>query len=106
MKNNELLLELIEASESSYSYDRYANWKAVCKFMLSKGFTVEEAATILNSKWTRWAGDSCDKAYGKVTSKDLERFLDKQDSHMFQSLFFEVGLTYRGNYKNIPTEEE
>ena len=98
------LIKLIEESEGAYSHSSYSNWKVVCKFMLSHGFTVEEAATILNSKWTRWAGDSSNKRYGQYNSKDLENFLDKQSPEDFQSLFSEVGLVYRGNYKLFTKE--
>jgi hypothetical protein len=67
---------LSEQTATSYSWDRYSNWTAVCAMLLRRGFTEREAEAILRSKWTRWAGDGSTNAYGHCTSKDLARFLD------------------------------
>lgn len=34
---------------------------------------------VLRSKFTRWAGDGSDKAYGRYNSRDLAKFLDAGD---------------------------
>jgi hypothetical protein len=66
-----------EELSDAYSTDRYRNGWAGCIRMLRKrGYTDREIEAIIRSKHTRWAGDSSDKPYGKVTSVDLARYMD------------------------------
>ena len=91
MNRKEEIQEVVRLSEGGYSYDRYKNWGACARMLLRRGFTVKESATILLSKWTRWAGDSSDKPYGYVNSKDLERWIDNQIFHQtFEKTMEEV----------------
>lgn len=71
----EMVEELHNKTEGGYSYDRYNSWRACCRFLLKVGFTMEQAEVILLSKWMRWAGDYSSHDYGKITSKDLEKYL-------------------------------
>jgi hypothetical protein len=64
-------------TQDAYSVLAYRNWVAVCAFLLKRGYTEDEAETILRSKWMRWAGDFSKKnKYGHLTSADVARFLD------------------------------
>ena len=70
---------LISATETSYSYDRYRSWSAVCKAMLLMlGLSHQQAVAVLMSKWTRWAADASGKVYGQSTSVDLAKFVVRQ----------------------------
>jgi hypothetical protein len=89
--------KLYELSCGSYSFDRYSNWRACCSFLLRRGLSIEESEVILNSKWTRWAGDASNKRYGKVTYKDLQRFMDRMSIREFSSLdITDAYYTYNG----------
>lgn len=68
---------LTDITSDAYSFDRYASWRACVAMLARRGYTYAETETILRSKWMRWAGDSSDKRYGRVTSRDLERWLDR-----------------------------
>lgn len=69
---------LAERTSDCFSFDRYANWAAVAKMLLAKGYTDQQAEAILRSKWTRWAADASNKRYGQATGADLERFMAQQ----------------------------
>lgn len=75
---DEQVARLVDDTSIAYSYDRYANWSSLVRMLLRRGFTEVETAAILRSKWTRWAADESTARYGKATSKDLERFIDRQ----------------------------
>lgn len=79
------ILKIVEGSEGSYSYGRYIKWSVLAEMLIKKGFTVEEAIVILNSKWTRWAADASGRDYGQCRGKDLERWMDKQP-HLYEDL--------------------
>ena len=70
------VLELVKFSEEQapYSYDNYASWSAVCKWLLEQGYTKHEAAAVLSSKHMRWAADRSNKRYGKNTAKDFAAY--------------------------------
>lgn len=67
---------VLALAEGSYSEDHYANWPAVASLLLARGYSEKEAAAIMKSKWTRWAGDASPAAYGKVPASALAAFLD------------------------------
>ena len=67
--------ELAEKTSGSYSFDRYVNWESCVKSLRNAGYSDQEIEAILLSKITRWAGDSSNKSYGKVTAKDLLNYL-------------------------------
>ena len=69
------LNELIEATEASYSWDRYteAGWKGSIKFLKAQGHTDHQVIELMKSKITRWAADHASK-YDGVNSADFKRF--------------------------------
>jgi hypothetical protein len=74
---------LADRTSDAYSYNNYgaAAWRASAALLLRRGHTEADAETILRSKWTRWAADMASDRqgwrYGRTTSADLARFLDK-----------------------------
>ena len=72
-------LELADA----FSTDNYSNgWSASIKMLRKHCLNDREIEAIIRSKWTRWACDQAGKAYGRHTSRDLERFLFKEDGQL------------------------
>ena len=71
---------LCAKTKDAYSYKAYSRegWRAACLMLLLRGFTEVEAETVLRSKWMRWARDDSSARYGRATSRDLARFIDKQ----------------------------
>jgi hypothetical protein len=67
---------LATSTEDAYSFNRYTNWRACAALLARRGYTYREAETILRSKWMRWAGDASSNRYGRVSSRDLARFLE------------------------------
>lgn len=67
---------LAASTKDAYSFNRYANWRACAVMLARRGYSYAEAECILRSKWMRWAGDSSTARYGRVTSRDLARFID------------------------------
>jgi hypothetical protein len=69
--------QTMQLAEGAYSEHAYANWPAVAKMLLKRGYTPHQSAAIMLSKWTRWAGDMSEvNQYGRYTSADVARFLD------------------------------
>jgi len=64
-----------EETATAFSRDRYSSWDACIRLLLRNGWSPAAAAGLLNSKHTRWAGDSSERRYGRVTSGDLKRYL-------------------------------
>lgn len=77
MTKYELTKQIAEKCSDAYSYDRYASWQAVTRMLLDRGYTPKQTEAILRSKLTRWAADFSEARYGKATSKDLSRYMDK-----------------------------
>ena len=75
MKLMDKAVKLAALCSDAYSYDRYANWTAVAHLLLDLGLTENQAEAVMRSKWTRWAADQSDAAYGQVPAKALNRFL-------------------------------
>lgn len=73
------------AATGGYSEDRYVSWPAVAQALLDRGFSMVEAEAIMRSKWTRWAGDMSDAAYGQCTHEDVLRFIDS-DKNLSESV--------------------
>jgi len=69
----------------AYSADRYGErgWRGMARELLKRGFTPDEAETILRSKHTRWAADACGDGdgvgrYGRLPgAKVIGRYLDE-----------------------------
>lgn len=64
-------------TRDAYSYERYAHWTAVALMLLRRGYSDEQAEVILRSKITRWASDMSEARYGRVTAKDVARYIDR-----------------------------
>jgi len=74
---------LYAATEGAYSFSAYKNWRGLCAYLLRAGFSHEQSKEILLSKWTRWAGDSSEtRRYGKYTSTDLKRFIERMGDNL------------------------
>ena len=88
--------ELAEKCSDAYSTDRYANgWLPSVKMLRRRGYNDREIEAILRSKHTRWAGDSSNHAYGKVTSSDLARYIDAHKPEEWRS---EVDMLVRETF--------
>lgn len=72
--------QIAESTSEAYSWGRYNSWEACIKALKKMGLTDNEVEAILLSKWTRWAADSSSAPYGKATSKDLMRYIEKSES--------------------------
>lgn len=68
---------LAERTSDAYSFDRYANWTACAAELLRMGYTEAQAEDILRSKIMRWAGDNSKNRYGRYTSRDMRRFIER-----------------------------
>lgn len=82
MSTSEQVARLVDQTSAAYSIDRYSDWAAVAEMLLGRGYTEQEAAAILLSKWTRWAADAGEHlhgGHGHSTVGDLEKFLDDMD---------------------------
>lgn len=81
MSTSEQAARVVDQTSAAYSADRYADWAAVAEMLLNRGYTEQEAAAILLSKWTRWAADEFQHLHheGGSTVADLEAFLDNMD---------------------------
>lgn len=80
-------------TEDAYSFDRYSNWAACAKMLLARGMTEAQAEAVLRSKLARWAADGAkNQHYGKATSVDLARYLDKYPQQL-ADLFLEEGAS-------------
>ena len=66
MANGIALTETLRLAEGSYSQNRYADWEAVAAGLLDLGYTSREAATLMRSKYPRWAADASDAYYGNI----------------------------------------
>lgn len=60
----------------AYSADRYGSWMSVARELLKLGWKPIEVEAFMRSKHVRWAGDVSGKDYGKVSGKDVLRYLD------------------------------
>jgi hypothetical protein len=80
MKN---IFEFAESTSDAYSYSRYGDgaWRQCHRMLRKRGYTDKQVESIMRSKWTRWAADHSGKEYGRVSSKDLERWLDICGGH-------------------------
>lgn len=66
-------------TRNAYSFDRYANWHACAVALARRGYDAREIEAILRSKHMRWAATRAEdygKRYGRVTSVDLNAYLD------------------------------
>jgi hypothetical protein len=66
----------LELAEGAYSADRYRSWRNVASALLRKGYTPKQAATIMRSKWTRWAADAYETVYGECPANAIIKFID------------------------------
>ncbi len=80
---------LYEKTETAYSYDRYRDWKSVCKAMLMAGYTEKQSEAILCSKWMRWAADASGQDYGRVTAKAAIQYVKKMSLKDVEALTVE-----------------
>lgn len=69
---------LAAKTADAYSAARYASWPACAAYLLRAGFSEREAEAILRSKHTRWAADESRARYGRVSARDLQRYLERQ----------------------------
>jgi ATP-dependent Clp protease adapter protein ClpS len=69
------LEKVLELTESAYSIDRYRSWEGVAKTVLNFGYSVEEAAAIMNSKHMRWCADNSKYTYGKAAAKEVKEYI-------------------------------
>lgn len=69
------------AATGGYSEDRYCSWPAVAQGLLDGGYSPVEAEAIMRSKWTRWAADCSDAAYGQASFADLEKLIESSPRH-------------------------
>jgi hypothetical protein len=73
--------DFAEQLSDAYSTSNYnGNWSPCIKMLRKRGYDDRQIEAIIRSKWTRWAADGSSKSYGKVNSKDLAKFLDKQSN--------------------------
>ncbi len=72
--------EMEEKTSGAYSYGRYRSWKQCIRVLRKMGFDDREVEAILLSKWTRWAADQSSAPYGKATSEDLRRYIERCES--------------------------
>ncbi len=63
------------AACGGYSEDNYKDWAEVAQYLLNCGYSMVQVEAIMRSKWTRWAADMSDNAYGQNTSVDLSNFM-------------------------------
>lgn len=70
--------QIAEQTSDAYSFDRYGSWLACATLLVRRGYSVDECEAILRSKWMRWAADASSNRYGRCSSADLARYLDKQ----------------------------
>lgn len=77
LTRSQLAARVAELTADAYSYNRYANWRGVASALIAAGYSAPQAASIMRSKWTRWAGDNSDKSYGHYTSNDLLAWIEK-----------------------------
>lgn len=73
------LAEKLSDAYSTYNYG--GDWSSCIKMLERRGYNVWEIEAIIRSKWTRWAADGSNARYGRKTSADLARFLDKYGQH-------------------------
>jgi len=72
------IAQLATDLSDAYSTDRYHNgWSGCVRALRTRGYDDRVIEAIIRSKWTRWAGDASSKPYGRLTSTDLLKFLDK-----------------------------
>lgn len=69
---------IADKCQDAYSFARYSSWPAVAAMLLRRGYNAYETEEIMRSKLTRWAADMANKRYGRATSRDLAKFLDKE----------------------------
>lgn len=72
-----IALAVANACADAYSFDRYKSWSAVAEMLLRRGLSEKQAEAVMRSKWTRWAADASAARYGRVTGKDLERWIER-----------------------------
>lgn len=87
---------LAAATADAYSFDRYRDWRACVALLLRRGYTERQAEAILRSKHMRWAADQSPNRYGRVTSADLARYLDKQKGNWTKEVADLVAGTFGG----------
>ena len=69
--------EFSDQLSDAYSTDNYkGNWVPCIKMLRKRGYDDQQVEAIIRSKWTRWAADSSNKAYGHANSADLSRYLE------------------------------
>ncbi len=87
LDNQKNVAEFADELSDAYSTDRYKNgWGSCIKMMRKRGLNDQQIEAIIRSKWTRWAGDASDNAYGQINSADLARFLDSETMASIESL--------------------
>ncbi len=72
--------EMAQKTSDAYSSTRYNSWESCVRQLQKLGLNDQEVEAVLRSKWTRWAADSSNAPYGKATSKDLLRYIEKNES--------------------------
>lgn len=73
----ETVEQMAERLSDAYSTDRYRDgWRATVRMLRGRGYSDREVEAIIRSKWTRWAGDHSNKAYGRITASDLAALID------------------------------
>jgi hypothetical protein len=82
---------IVARTSDAYSAGRYASWKAVAAALLRRGFTPVAVEALLRSKLTRWAADYSKAPYGRATSRDVLRCLDRNPGFA-QDVLREEGL--------------
>lgn len=72
--------EIAEKTSDAYSVGRYNSWEACIKALKKINLDEKEIEAVLRSKWTRWAADSSNAPYGKASSNDLIRYIEKNET--------------------------
>lgn len=71
---------LAHETKDAYSFAAYGigGWTELARLLIKHGLTVEQAAAILRSKWTRWASDQQENRYGRKSGRKAFTFLLEQ----------------------------
>lgn len=62
--------------EDAYSFDRYRSWVQVAVELVQLGFSDQDVETIMRSKYTRWAADTCSR-YDRIPARAVREFVLK-----------------------------
>lgn len=84
---------IAEQTENAYSYSNYtpAGWRNCCKQLARLGYDASAIETIMRSKWTRWASDGSNKAYGQNNWVSLQDFM-KRDKITLKNWKVKMGI--------------